>query len=239
MLHAMDNEWLSPDFRSGLPAGKGRKYLVFDGLFREDKLAYLDAIIDKLDMVEDYPDLNYDARACRIDADLDAHGLSFFGSAAWHLWLASLAGVDLCNPGQTVLRARVHPPGARGFWIHTDRDSNRPKRIAALLYLNRHWVPSDGGVLQIWRTSPLPAKTRYFTRYLDYVGKPLDFLEASDDIAIEVGAVQGLEPVRAQLEASISPIRNRLVILNFVEDPCYHSVTPSRNCRKGLVQWLY
>lgn len=239
------DEWLAPQWRDPAQARARALYVgpprfaIADGILRPAKLKVLKELVAALPMELDYPDLNYDAHARRIDQELSAHGLEFFGSAEWHEWLAELVRVNLLNLGHTVIRARRHYPGSRGFWIHTDRDPHRPKRLAALLYLNDHWCEGDGGVLQVWRTRAVTSSEVPCLQYADYIGKELDFLVDASQINIHAGAEEGLERVEAILEANIAPIANRLVVLDFVNDPCYHSVTPSNSLRKGLVQWLY
>ena len=216
------------------------RYLVVDDLLLPERLDELQESYASLSVSPDYPDLNYDAEAVRIDRRTDLVGAELFLHPLWHAWVAFALGASLHRPGHSVVRYRRHPPFSRGFWIHTDRDRRQPKAAAAMLYLGRDWHFRDGGLLQLWEVSPLLHADTPLLRWDDYRERRLSFLEGAHTLQIEAAAIEELVPVQARLLEQIVPRRNRLVLLDFQAGPSYHSITPTQErVREGVVQWLY
>lgn len=233
--------WLDPrPLRDQVLACGSVRYVVVDGLLLPARMDEIRLMHETLALVPDYPDLNYDAHASRLDGRDVGPVMEFLLHPLWHAWVAFVLGVELRNPGRTVIKARRHAPESKGFWVHTDRDDAQPKAAAALLYSNPDWRVEDGGLLQIWDVEPLPADKSDFLRWDDYRGRSLDFLHGAVELDIEVAAVVGLAPMRSRLVDSIAPLDNRLVLLDFQAGESYHSISPLRNrARNGIVQWLY
>ncbi len=216
------------------------RYVVVDDLFHPERLATIMAAYEDLTFYEDDPGLSYDSHAARVDNRAEMPGMELFMHPLWHAWVASVLGVRLREPGQSVVKLRRHPRWSRGFWIHTDRDSRRPKTAAVLAYFNRAWRVEDGGLLQLWEVRRSSPGSRPVFRWNDFVDARLDFLEDSRSLMIEAAAVEGVELVEARLLDQIVPRFNRIVLLDFDHSEAFHSVTPSHGReRKGILQWLY
>jgi hypothetical protein len=58
-------------------------------------------------------------------------------------------------------------------------------------------------------------------------------------VKTDLVAYEGIRPAEMFLIDQVLPEYNRLVVTDFVRDPCYHAITPSNGrIRYGVVQWL-
>lgn len=217
------------------------RYLVLDDFFREDMIATLISHHASLHFEDDEPETNYHATAVRTDRALKIHaGSELFLRRAWHRYLAYIVAARLRRPGRTVVKYRRHPPRARGFWIHTDRDPDMPKALVVLGYFNRDWRAKHGGMLQFWRAYQAAPSAPAPHRWDDYLGKRLSFLTDQPRLTIELPTEHGKMTAVVDLLDQILPVYNRVVICNFQHDASYHSITPSNGrARDGFMQWLY
>jgi hypothetical protein len=139
-----------------------------------------------------------------------------------------------------VVKYRRHPPDARGFWIHTDRDPEMHKALVVLGYFNRDWRVRDGGILQFWKAYAAQQPPAHYPRWNDYLDKPLSFLSEQQRFAVELQTEHAPTCAIVDLFDQILPTYNRVVICNFQRDPAYHSITPSAGRqRDGFMQWLF
>ncbi|MEX2205436.1 MAG: 2OG-Fe(II) oxygenase [Myxococcota bacterium] len=239
--------WIRSDYldpralRESALARRAPRWAVADHFFIEQRLEALARRHARLAFEEDDEGLNYHSTATRVDRLDEEVGLDLFRHPIWHRYAAFVLNTDLHDLGRTVVKYRRHPPYARGFWIHTDRDSGRSKSLAVLGYLNRGWRSSDGGLLQLWEGKPHRVGSgRPLRRWAAFEGTRLSFLERDRIIDIQAAAPRGLVKIEARLIAQIVPAWNRVVFLDFRSSPAYHSVTPSRRrARLGFLQWLY
>ncbi len=239
--------WIQPEYLDPRPlredarARRSPRWVVANHFFVERRLEELARRHARLAFAADDVGLNYHSTAARIDRLEDEVGLELFHHRRWQRYAAFVLDTELRDAGRTVVKYRKHPPAARGFWIHTDRDPVRSKALAVLGYLNRGWRSSDGGLLQLWDARPRrPGSRRALRRWDAFDGARLSFLEREPIVDVEAAAPRGLTTVEARLVAQIVPAWNRVVFLDFRSGPAYHSVTPSgRRARMGFLQWLY
>ncbi|KFA94040.1 hypothetical protein [Archangium violaceum] len=239
--------WLRPEYLDPRPLREvalARPYVrwaVADHFFREGPLQHLMRRHARLKFTDDDVGLNYHSNAVRVDGKPGEVGLDLLAHPLWHRYAAFVLGAELRMPGTTVVKYRRHPARSRGFWLHTDRDRERPKALAVLAYYNKGWRASDGGLLQLWDVRPLRSAARHQVyRWKAYRGRSLSFLERQTVLRIEAADVEGLVLVEARLVDQIVPAYNRVVFLDFQHTPSFHTVTPSHGrVREGFLQWLY
>lgn len=214
------------------------KYTVLDGFLIEARCAEL---------------LRRHARRHFVRTDLHSPFDSFLASGApsqyggellfspgWAHYLSAL--VDVAVPGSrpTKVMLRRHRRHANGMWLHRDRNAGSPATIGMFLYLNRGWTVEDGGLLQMWRTSPSTAPPENVVRWTHDKDLRLDFLQRPD-LDVEVGDKNNqLATYHFALIEQIVPAFNRIVVCDFVSDPAYHSVTPGQSkIRYDITQRFY
>ena len=244
--HAVLSGWIRPEWHDPRPLAEQARvrpwvrWVVADDFFEEHRLDALVAHHSQLEYAEDDVGLNYHSTAARVDGRPEVTGAELLLEPLWHRYAAFVMGAVLVQPGRTVIKYRRHPPDARGFWLHTDRDHGQPKALAVLGYLNRGWRAEDGGALQLWATEPAGPEDPQPLRWADFEGRRLEFLRREVALVIEAADVVGVLPVRARLLDQVLPRYNRLVFLDFQSGPGFHSVTPSEGrTRAGFLQWLY
>jgi hypothetical protein len=246
MLDAFINpQYLNPDnienIRQAVLAKPVAKYATLDNFFREDWLAKLIERHEKLQFSEELDRrsrtdgawLPYDGAV--VFAQKDQHfGSDLFYSSDWHNYLCSLVSANIASPVPEI-KLRYHRPMADGFWIHTD---SVIREVVCICYFNKHWLLTDGGLLQIWRMDEELSQRAY--RVHDTKGR-LDFL---NNHRIQTAAPGGGFPDGRVhdlvLVDQIVPAYNRVFVCNLQANPTYHSVTPSGDrARLGFVQWLH
>ena len=74
----------------------------------------------------------------------------------------------------------------------------------------------------------------------DLKGKQLDVLNEEKIFPADISAMLGIESHQMILLDQIIPTYNRMVLIEFTENPAYHSITPSSGReRYAIVQWYY
>ncbi len=242
------SSWIHPQFlssdalREAALTQRRVRYVVADNFFRANKLKEFEAAMQDAALQEDDVGSNYHSTALRVDRESDVPFIRFLMSSEWHNFASHVLDSTLRLPGESTIKWRRHPHEARGFWIHTDQDSEKPKALAILCYLNKRWQTRDGGLLQIWdhaAPSSNPHSRRSFL-WADYLEQRLDFLETEKTVEIEVAATSGGQVARMELLDQIVPTYNRVVFMDFQYSSAFHAVTPSHGkLRKGFLQWLF
>lgn len=219
------------------------RYAILDDFFRVSAFDELIARHRELEFVPDDVGLNFDSSV--VFAEANKHfGSELFFSTDWHEYVSYIVGSDLLAPGRTLVRLRRHDPTAHGFWPHSDWVNDERGRRAAfmLAYFNKDWRLEDGGIFQLWHPQPVTnGDAGALHRWNDYCGKRLSFLEAGEDVFVEVpvGSL-GFRKKKLTLIDQILPEYNRVMICDLTSDPVLHSVSPSRGrLREGFVQWVY
>jgi hypothetical protein len=239
--------WLSPNHLDPRPLRAAAavrtlcSWAVADDFFRLDRIAELAAAHSSLDFEDDDVGLNYHSTAVRTDKLADAPAAELLNSMSWRRYVSFVVGAPAAHD-RTVVKFRRHPPRARGFWPHTDQDTADRKVAAVLAYLNPGWRAEDGGLLQLWHAvGPLDqAAEARALRWNDYKCRPLDFLATSTNLEIELVAEDGGRLTQIRLLDQIVPAFNRVVFLDFLRSPAFHSVTVSGDRpRDGFLQWLF
>jgi hypothetical protein len=238
-------KWIQPQYlapqslRDAVEAQPCIKYLVADDFFNTKPLDDLIQKHHQLAFQEDDIGLHYDSTAVRISSHDECSAELFFHKR-WHEYCEYIVGAHLRKLGETLVKLRRHPEGAKGFWIHTDVSENESKAMTVLGYFNKGWSKQDGGLLQLWRTYTLNDNHAPVYRWKDYEDRRLSFLSKETRFSITAVAPVGLLPLEVELLEQIEPIYNRVVFCDFQRNPAFHSITPSNNrARNGLVQWLY
>lgn len=230
------------DLKETLKAKPISKYLVLDNFLKED-------ILDQV--IQDHQRLNFDEKADRTGHDgswlpydgalagCDPNSLigELLYSKEWHDYCLDLVGVPT-TPRRTEIKMRSHKEEATGFWIHSDArgGGGGARDLVSILYFNKNWKASDGGLLQLWRKDEIDAPETL--RISNNTGR-LDFLNNTRLNVRPAGFWPYNKAHDMVLVDQIVPAYNRLFICNFKEEPAYHSVTPSNGkVRQGFVQWL-
>lgn len=240
-------KYLRPDVRSriknDIKLKPFVKYAVLDDFLCEDAL---DAIIDHhktisfsdADRVVPGGTLPYDASVKWAD-DSD-YGYQFLASPDWRFYCIDLLGISIVQH-RTEIKLRKHRPQANGFWIHTDGGNNHNRRAVAMLYFNKDWTSADGGLLQLWAVDGFNAPGVQPAPAISAADR-LSLLESAKRIhgGNYGGGCPDGRPCDLVLIDQIMPIYNRLVLIEFISSPAYHSVTPSHGReRENLIQWFY
>lgn len=163
-------------------------------------------------------------------------GAELYFDRGWHGYCAGLMGVFLHKPGYTEVKLRRHRRNANGFWIHTD---SAERSLVAILYLDRQWLPSDGGLLQLWTLADGLSAPRF-----DGVGADDRLTMLQDNKLIRTstpggGFPDGQEHTLMLLD-QVLPAYNTLFLCSFQHGPAYHSISPGANReRTAVVQWLF
>ncbi len=237
----LKEKWLDPrPLRQQAHSRSLVRWAIADDFFREEELDRLIEEHHRLAFLNDDVGLPYHSTAIRADKQPGLVGLDLMLNPIWHEYAAFVVGGSLFKPCHTVVKYRRHPPHARGFWIHTDRDPERPKALAILGYYDRDWTTTDGGLLQLWAMKDAVDVGQHIFRIAEYEGMRLDFLEHEREVDIEAAGEDGFRLIHAQLIDQIVPCYNRVVFLDFQTTPAFHSVSPSGSrARNGFLQWLY
>jgi len=218
------------------------KYTVLDNFFKEDMLEKLIKHHSLLNFSEEAdrrsPEngawLPYDGAV--VFAKKGLHfGSDLFYDDEWHRYLGYLSSTDLKYPCHSEIKLRYHRPEADGFWIHTD---SVLRSMVAILYFNKEWKASDGGLLQLWRVDETLSPNAHVVEAP--IGR-MDCLTQHARIRTSTpgGGFPDKKPHDLVLIDQIVPAYNRLFICNFKHSMAYHSVTPSNGKpRLGFVQWL-
>ena len=112
-----------------------------------------------------------------------------------------------------------------------------------MVYFNKDWKYSKGGVFQIWNLTQVLNQEDSIDFYIkDSMSGNMNILEQKKVFAAEV--VGRISPIKSQygrveLYDEILPEYNRIVICDFVDNPLYHSITPGhQRDRYAVTQWL-
>jgi Rps23 Pro-64 3,4-dihydroxylase Tpa1-like proline 4-hydroxylase len=240
----LDQEYVNSLIES-VKAKPETKYIVLDNFFVTSKFDELINSHQKIDFLPPPEPLYegqkvmYDANSVHAEKNPDQYfGSDFMFSTDFHDYISNIVGIKLDDEYGTQVRLRSHKPDANGFWIHTDKYGNgTPKYMVALAYFNKDWKALDGGLLQLWRLEE--------TDYPDSIKvNPNSSLELLNNVRIRAEHVGGNLPDNKEsadmvMIDQIVPSYNRLVLINFQDNPAYHSVSPSHGkTRQGFVLWL-
>lgn len=228
--------------RESILAKPSISYAVLDNFFQTDKLDELIAHHHKLKFSEEMDRRNpkskemlpYDGAVCFAQPGIH-FGSELFFDEEWHRYCCYLSNASLQFPTLTEVKLRYHRPYADGFWIHTD---STIRSVVMIMYFNKNWLVSDGGVLQLWRIDEAADKHAFA---VDNPSGRMDFLTKHKRIRTRTpgGGFADGQYHDLVLIDQIVPAYNRLFICNFQHSPAYHSVTPSNGReRLGFVQWL-
>ncbi|MCB9765938.1 MAG: hypothetical protein H6739_39555 [Alphaproteobacteria bacterium] len=238
----MLERWLSPRWldpsrlaEDARACAHGR-WLVVDGLLREEALARIDADFARRRFAPDNEGLPYDSTSSRVAPD-DALAELFY-APAWMRWLHRALDEPEPEVCALTVAARIHPPDARGFWPHVDDLPGIPRRLAVLLYLDPGWRAADGGLLQRWQALPTRPGDEPM-RWADREREHLGFLEERRELVLELGGPWNLPVTRLRLLDQVVPERNRAVLIGLHPQQAVHSVTPSHGrARRAVLQWV-
>ena len=216
-------------------------YAALDNFFNED---VLDEYIEhhrKLEFYPDDPDLPYDSTVVYAEKG-KTFGSELFYHKLWHTLLAEYTGTPLKSAGEiTGIKQRLHEGDSKGFWIHTDRTERKDAAMAALIYLNKNWKEEDGSLLQLWAQinhDKEIGKVEY--SWQEYGEQRLDFLNERYSLTTDLVTSEGLKPAELFLIDQVTPEYNRIVLVDFLRDPAYHSITPGNGRERfAIVQWLF
>ncbi len=215
-------------------------YAALDNFFNED---VLDAYFEKHRQLAFYPDdpnLPYDSSVVYAEKG-KSEGSELFFHEPWHQLLAAYIGTPLSQPGLTGVKQRAHSGDSKGFWIHTDRTERKNAAMAALIYLNKNWKEEEGHLLQLWahiEHAEPPEKIDY--PWDEYGEQRLDFLNERYALTTDLVTSDGLKPGEVFLIDQVTPEYNRLLLVDFIRDPAYHSITPGNGRERfAIVQWLF
>jgi hypothetical protein len=245
----INSNYLTPegvaDVRESVKAKPTIKYCVLDSFFLPERL---DAIIAH------HATLKFNEAADRTGHDMVI--LPYDGAVKWadgndvgaEFYFAEEVKEYFCYllnrlkpPGASVeLKLRWHKPHATGFWIHSD---SVWRSIVAIMYFNKNWKASDGGLLQLWRPDEASYdKSMTFDNIRS--DQRLDFLNENQRLKTNTpgGGWPSHWPHQSRdmiLVDQIVPAYNRLFLCDLDADPTFHSVTPSCDkIRTGFVYWL-
>lgn len=216
------------------------KYAVLDDFFNTDILSEYVEHHKRLDFQSDDYGRAYDSSVVFAEKDKQ-FGSELFYHIPWHQLAAKYVGTELRDTsGKTIIKLRRHDPYAKGFWIHTDTAQTNPSSMVMLMFLNRGWTAQDGSLHQLWIHLDEGQEIEDVEYPLEtHKDKRLDFLDERYSLTTELAGTT-LLPGKALLIDQIIPSYNRVVFCDFVQDPAYHSVTPSNEkTRYAVVQWLY
>lgn len=216
-------------------------YASLDNFFNEKMLDNYSEQHKKLQFLPDDPNLPYDSHAVYAEEG-KIEGSELFYSKAWHMLLAEYTGTTLKHAGEkTGIKQRLHSGDSKGFWIHTDRTERKDAAMAALIYLNKNWKEEDGSMLQMWAEieHPDPIETVDYS-WEEFGDQRLDYLDERYSLTTDLVTKNGLKPAEVFLIDQILPEYNRIVLVDFLRDPAYHSITPSNGRQRlAIVQWLF
>lgn len=216
-------------------------YAVLDNFFNMDVFDEYIEQHTKLKFRADDPNLPYDSYAVYGEKGKSI-GSELFYHIPWQLLLAEYTGTTLELSGEkTGIKLRAHTGDSKGFWIHTDRTARKNAAMAVLIYLNKGWKESDGGLLQLWarieHSKPIDSVEYSWEEYGE---QRLEFLNERYSLTTDLVTSDGLQAAELFLIDQISPEYNRIVLADFIRDPGYHSITPSNGReRYAVVQWLF
>lgn len=247
------DKWINPIYlqhdvveriRTDVAAKPGAKYVALDNFFLEPKIEELIAQHKTLEFSEELDRrapktgewLPYDGAL--VYAKPNQHvGSDLFFDEEWHRYLAHLTHCNIDFPTQTDVKLRWHQKDAHGFWIHTDVGF---RSMVAICYFNKGWRVEDGGLLQLWRKDEARAPG---VLEVDRPNGRMDFLATNKRVRTSTPGGGWKDGSRGACDLvlvdQIVPVYNRIFINNYMEDPAYHSVTPSNGReRTSFVQWL-
>lgn len=251
---AIIDEWVNPIYlesrtveaiRQSVIAKPIVKYAVLDNFFRTEKLDELIAAHRSLefsveqDRIRDGQILPYDGAVCFAQPGVHV-GSELFFDEEWQRYCCYLTDVKLNHPIGTEIKLRYHRPDADGFWVHTD---STIRSLVVILYFNKDWTVSSGGLLQLWKVDEVSNVDAYA---VDNPKGRLCFLEAEEGQPKRIrtktpgGGFPDKQPHDLVLIDQVVPTYNRVFLCNFQQNPAYHSVTPSHGReRTGFVQWMF
>ncbi len=225
----INSNYLTPegiaDVRESVKAKPTMKYCVLDNFFLPERL---DAIIAH------HATLKFN------EADGNDVCAEFYFAEEVKEYFCYLLNRPKPPRTSVELKLRWHKPYATGFWIHSD---SVVRSIVAIMYFNKNWKASDGGLLQLWR----PDEASYDkSKIFDNIrpDQRLDFLNENQRLKTNTpgGGWPSHWPHQSRdmiLVDQIVPAYNRLFLCDLDADPTFHSVTPSCDkIRTGFVYWL-
>jgi len=218
------------------------RYTVLDNFFKIEKLDLLIKHHKELTFSEEIDRrspkdgtwLPYDGAVCFAKSGVH-FGSELFFNREWYNYCCYLTDTILDAPA-TEIKLRYHKPMADGFWIHTD---SVIRSVAIIVYFNKQWMISDGGILQLWRIDEIDNPSTFTVN--NPIGR-MDFLTQHQRIRTSTpgGGFTDKKAHDLILVDQILPVYNRVFMCNFQHSPAYHSVTPSnKKERLGVVQWLF
>lgn len=228
------------DIRQSVLAKPYIKYAVLDNFFQPRMFEQLIASYNNLSFSEKNDKYTADGKILPYDssvvfANKNHFGAELFFDPEWHRYCGFLAGIDFPAQVSTEIKLRYHKPHSNGFWIHTDSPT---RDMVIIAYFNKNWTVDDGGLLQLWKVEDPIHSDAYA---VESPKDRLNFLKDSKCIRTKTpgGGFQDGRLHDLILIDQILPIYNRVFICNFLNNPAYHSITPSKTkARMGFVQWL-
>lgn len=252
-MYPVLSDWVNPkylsqdgifDIRESIKAKPDIKYCILDDFFLPHKIEELikhhatltfSEAADRTNGVEVLP---YDGAVKWADQTDVGH--QFYFAEETQAYFCHLLNKFRPQNTSVELKLRWHKPQANGFWIHSD---SVWRSVVAIVYFNKGWSVSNGGLLQLWRPD-----------------------ESASSLAVEINSVKpeqrldclvGTKRVKTDtpgggwpkdwtlqsrdmiLVDQIVPAYNRLFLCDLDANPTFHSVTPSVGReRTGFVYWL-
>lgn len=147
---------LSETFRRNAPF----PHIVFDGLFSPVLLELIASEFDALrpDQLRRYNNINEKKIATKANCQLGPAAQLYFNtiySGAFVDFLQRITGIEGLIPDPGLSGGGLHeiPKGGR-FGLHTDFNQHSvtklENRLVFITYLNKDWLPSYGGMLELW-----------------------------------------------------------------------------------------
>lgn len=135
-------------------------HIVFDGLFSPVLLELMAAEFDDLrpEQLRRYNNINEKKIATKANCRLGTAAQLYFNtiySGAFFDFLQRITGIEglIPDPGLTSGGLHEIPSGGR-FELHTDFNQHSvtklENRLVFITYLNKDWLPSYGGALELW-----------------------------------------------------------------------------------------
>lgn len=135
-------------------------YLVFEGLFSPVLLELMAADFDDLgpDQLRRYNNINEKKISTRTNCRLGNAAQLYFNtvySGAFIDFLQRITGIEGLTPDPGLSGGGLHeiPKGGK-FSLHTDFNQHSvtklENRLVFITYLNKDWLPSYGGALELW-----------------------------------------------------------------------------------------
>jgi hypothetical protein len=231
--------------KEDLKAKPNGSYVVLDHFFKED-------ILNKI--VQEYNGYLFDPKADSIiannlapfdgaaaEADPDTYLGALLYSKEWYAYCLEL--LDM-NPLRIfpIIKIRYNESDAKGYWIHNDKMTfNGMQKFCTILgYFNKGWKLQDGGLLQIWQSSPVNVKNIPSYEVEEYLDRELFLLEQNRINIMPYSEYwESNDKKDFILVDQIVPSYNRIVIFNLNDKALHHSVTPNKGRRRyGFIQWL-